>query len=75
MSYARFGEGKAPSDVYVIRDGVTGNMECLACKLTPPNFTCASLDEMYQHIVAHRKAGHNVPQRAIRRLRKEMEEG
>lgn len=69
MSYARFGwDG---SDVYVIsgfdRDYGSG-WGCISCILVEEGFFAIVEQAMINHLLAHRNAGHTVPQEAFDRL-------
>lgn len=72
MSYARYGhEG---SDVYVFRSG--RGFECCGCILTPADTPVFDKQTgMIHHLQEHKKAGHTVPEHAIKRLREESERG
>ena len=74
MSYVRFGKD---SDVYVYHH-YQGFLECCGCILDPegegwsfPSFKTRS--EMITHLEEHKKAGHDVPEYAIDRLKEEIE--
>ena len=70
MSYCRFG-GK--SDLYIIR--TEHSFECLACKLMADDYTSwhgETLRELYDHLIAHTRAGHKVPERAFHRVVNEL---
>ena len=69
MSYARFSEG----DVYVWQSW-TGKFICDFCSLAGAAFVCDTRAEMLEHLQKHIDAGHSVPDRAITRLREEMDE-
>ena len=78
MSYARFGSG----DVYVLRTFGKNPFMCCACRLEPKSsstndwfgdFLCRSQEEMIDHLLIHREAGHKVPKHAIDRLLLEIE--
>ena len=75
MSYARFSEG----DVYVFRDGQTALLTCMQCRLSETDshqmrrdFFADSEYDMMMHLKRHREVGHNIPQEAIDRLKREM---
>ena len=75
MSYARFSEG----DIYLYPGG-SPPWICCNCKLMPEvedpddrEYThINSLQETFQHVIEHRKAGHLVPDRCIKRLKSEL---
>jgi hypothetical protein len=81
MSYARWGVDG--SEVYVFAYGGPDVPEtywtCLHCRLTPGpvivSHTTDTAREMFNHLVAHRLAGHVVPQRAFDCLAKEILDG
>lgn len=66
MSYCRFSEG----DVYMYpsEEGI----ECCLCLLAPPWLTLQTERDALAHLLAHRAAGHTVPQHAIDRLQEEL---
>jgi len=67
MAYCRFGRD---SDVYVY-EGEHG-IECCRCRLLDVAFfTAAGPAGMMEHLLAHRAAGHRVPDGALRELRDE----
>jgi|GEM_PF-1786803 len=69
MSYCRFWwDG---SDVYVFES--ERGIECCGCKLPdhPPGFTVQTPEEMIEHLMEHRAAGHTVPEYALEELRRE----
>lgn len=70
MTYCNFG---GDSDVSVFRDtDVTLAIWCDWCKLTGPiGFIALSKQEMIDHLLEHRKAGHKVPEYAIQKLKEE----
>ena len=73
MSYCRFGD---TSDVYVYFS-VEGVYVCCACHLAEEpfsNFGCATPDEMIVHLDEHERVGHQVPQHAIDRLMRDVDE-
>jgi hypothetical protein len=83
MSYCR--KNGENSDLYVV--GTGDAWECLGCSLIPKGerneavwglitswFICDTRQEMLNHVLAHRAEGHKVPEKAIRRLRKEIRE-
>ena len=72
MAYARWGcDG---SDVYVFMD-VSGGFTCCGCDLvSEPRSNFATKGEMVEHLLAHRAAGHTVPEYAIENIRNETEE-
>jgi len=69
MSYCK---KSADSDLYVYCDG--GFYHCCGCELTPSPECCelSTLEELRDHLWAHRSAGHLVPQRAIDRVEREL---
>lgn len=78
MSYARFGwDG---SDVYVFAN-MDGLFECMCCALQPSprpenligydSHYEPTAELMVEHLLAHRSAGHVVPNDAISELRAE----
>lgn len=76
MSYARFGHDG--SDVYVYA-GADDLYRCVWCLMKNPpkleedwdDFVCEDPRDMLAHLYQHRSRRHNVPQRAIDRLRRE----
>ncbi len=70
MSYCRFVE----ADAYIFwSDDVPGghpsHLECMWCSLTPNgyrssggNYRASSFTSMLNHVAAHRRAGHNIPE-------------
>ena len=76
MSYCRFGEG----DVYMY--GMSDGICCCACLLSPTkglfglgfDMSFDGADEALDHLFEHRKAGHDVPEYAIARLTREVED-
>ena len=82
MSYCR-NNGK-DSDVYVIGTQDEDNKvvwECCGCCQTPipeggfsSSFICSTRGEMITHLLAHRNLGDKVPQEAIDRLNREIDE-
>jgi hypothetical protein len=71
VSYARWGcEG---SDVYVFATG--DYFVCCDCRLRDEtDATCKDEAAMIEHLLAHRRAGHTVPESAIERLKQEQKE-
>lgn len=83
MSYCRFGEG----DAYVCGNVGDKSLICYNCQLQhtiqivcfgrsfqiKDNFVTKSRKQMVNHLLEHRKNGHRIPQAAIRRLKKEIE--
>jgi hypothetical protein len=70
MSYCRFGRD---SDVYVYE--AENGIECCGCRLLDVAFfTAAGPGEMLEHLMAHRAAGHAVPESALEELRGEAAE-
>lgn len=67
MSYCRFWWND--SDVYVFAS-VYGGIECCGCKLEG-DLTVNTPEEMIEHLMEHREAGHTVPEFALERLREE----
>jgi predicted small metal-binding protein len=69
MAYARFG---SHGDVYVHED-VRGFLCCMRCNFSDARETrTKSRGEMIEHLEAHRRAGHKVPDDAIEELRAEI---
>ncbi len=68
MSYARFGPN---SDVYVYED-VGGFLCCMRCDLSDAGKRTNSRGEMIEHLEAHRRAGHKVPDDATEELKAEV---
>ena len=80
MSYCRRGED---SDVYIVSTGY--GYECVNCLLKPRynsavnmanshlSTVCQTQDHMLIHIKKHQRAGHLVPERAIKRLQTEAD--
>jgi predicted small metal-binding protein len=69
MSYCR--ANNTDSDVYVIKYNVYKVFGCLGCPSLGA-FSCDTEEEMLQHLLEHRSAGHKVPERAINRLKREI---
>ena len=69
MSYCRFADG----DAYVYRSG-PGSIVCCGCSLGD-DFVAKNPSEMLKHLREHIKAGDKIPQDAIDRLLREIEEG
>ena len=71
MSYCRFSEG----DIYLYAS-TAGGWECCGCCLQDGlRFVhLDSLEEVKAHLEAHIAAGHDVPERALRRVSRELEE-
>lgn len=77
MSYARWTEG----DVYVFGN-VDGGFTCMSCQFMPKcenskfnltkDFQCNTIKEMLDHLKRHEDEGHEVPPRAIKRLKEEL---
>lgn len=74
MSYCRFSDG----DVYMF-EHVSGGIECCGCLLQkgPEDLFGAILNfatrsQALAHLEEHRRAGHDVPEYAIARLREEL---
>jgi hypothetical protein len=66
MAYARFGRR---SDVYVSEDSLRF-LCCMPCDLSDTRETRTnSRGEMIEHLEAHRRAGHQVPNAAIEELK------
>ena len=61
MSYCRFGWEGSEVYVYEAEDGLT----CCGCHLIEDGFVCEEPEEMIAHLVAHRRAGHFVPEHAV----------
>lgn len=86
MSYARWAEPTAngDSDVYVYEASV-GDRSLFMCQwcplleptanpdVGPDDFRCQTREELLAHLERHRDAGHEVPERAFKRLRAEIE--
>jgi hypothetical protein len=71
MSYCRFGRD---SDVYVYE--VEGGVECCRCGLNEGRwFRARDAAEMMEHLLAHRAAGHRVPEEALEELREDAAYG
>jgi hypothetical protein len=76
MSYTRFRPGK--SDTYIYGDG--SRIYCVACRLHPDgagwydtqSFTSRTV--LLAHMLRHRRAGHKMPQYAVWRVVKEVED-
>ena len=74
MSYCRFSDG----DVYMFNAG--NGIICRGCLLTEetehgyPNQIFETVWEAHDHLLAHRKAGHVVPDAAIHQLLKEVKQ-
>ena len=76
MSYCRFGYGG--SEVYVF-ENTPDRFVCCECSLTTLtpqdiNTIVTGRQAMLKHLLVHRKAGHNVPDEALDRLRREIKE-
>ena len=71
MSYCRWSE----SDVYLF-ENISGVWTCQLCLLEDDNRSheMCSLEEVLAHLEAHKQAGHEVPERAFERVRRELEE-
>lgn len=73
MSYARFGKD---SDIYLFHS-VYDRYECCGCLLRigdlEPRLT--TLEQVLEHLHAHRAAGHDVPEYTFDRVRRELAEG
>lgn len=71
MTYCNFSED---SDVSVFRDAkVPQAIWCDWCSLVGPIGSIAlSEQEMIDHLLEHRKAGHKVPESAIQKLKEEV---
>ena len=74
MSYCRFHEGEA----YVART-VQGNIACYGCRLTEKSddgmhdtFKSTTYSGMIEHIQQHIDFGHVIPNRAIKKLKREQ---
>lgn len=63
MAFCRFGDD---SDVYVFDDSET--LTCCWCQLLQDRDFNGTYLEMKEHLLAHRAAGHKVPDYAISRL-------
>lgn len=71
MAYCRYGWD---SDIYVYATG-GGMMTCHGLGHADVDATyMGTPQQMYEHMTAHATAGHRVPQRALDRLREELEE-
>jgi len=79
MSYARFSEG----DVYLFAHADFGGWLCQGCGLPEDHekrfggeHSCwlVTASEVLEHLEAHIEAGHDVPERAVRRIEKEIAE-
>lgn len=70
MSYCRLGDD---SDVYVLA-ATDDRFWCVACPMRQDTWTCRTRGKLIEHLRAHRRAGHRVPDRVFGRLRREMEE-
>lgn len=70
MSYARFSEG----DLYLF-ENISGGWTCQFCLLEKDNrnHEMCSLEEVEQHLLNHIEVGHSVPDRALERVRRELE--
>lgn len=69
MAYARFG---SESDLYVLEDA-RGFLCCMRCALSDVRETrTTSRSEMIEHMEAHRRAGHKVPDYAFQDLKAEI---
>lgn len=69
MAFCRWGED---SDVYVYDTG--DNLECCGCMLSATRDTFnGTFLEMKEHLLAHREAGHKVPDYALSRIEFEMQ--
>lgn len=68
MSYCRFGD---ESDVYMYPAN-TNEIWCCACQLEPERLL--TQEEALEHLEEHRGVGHQVPQHAIERLKREIAE-
>lgn len=68
MSYCRKG---SDSDIYLIHN-IYGFYECF-CN-PAKSFTCESPKEMFEHLIKHRDEGSLVPEQALQRLSKDIEE-
>lgn len=72
MSYCRFGEG----DVYLYSSGDT--YICALCLLqmelqvVPVNHKMDSPREVFNHMIEHKRAGHDFPSRVFERLAQEI---
>ena len=78
MSYARW--GLEQSDVYVYPSG-GGDIVCCGCTFEPEgenevpgNFTARGPKEMLEHLLKHIERGDVVPESALERLRREIQE-
>ncbi|MBW3571377.1 MAG: hypothetical protein KY467_09740 [Gemmatimonadetes bacterium] len=68
MAYCRFGRD---SDVYVY--AIEGGVECCRCRLLDGRwFKAPDAAQMMEHLLAHRAAGHRVPESALDELRQEL---
>lgn len=71
MSYARFGcEG---SDVYLFPT-MDGQYQCCGCLMQAHSFITPSIEHFLAHLDEHRKAGHHIPESAMRRIREDIAE-
>lgn len=69
MSYCRF--SNADAYIYEAEEGFT----CCGCRIAESGmFVCETELEMIEHIAAHRKAGHFVPEYVDDMLREELED-
>ena len=77
MSYARYGEDG--SDIYLYED-IAGGYTCALCSLLPKeagnwsSFHCDTLEEVKEHLEQHVANGDIVPERAVKRVLRELEE-
>lgn len=69
MSYCRW---DTDSDIYLYHS-IDNQYVCCGCKLIDKGFACNDIPTMLKHLDAHRAADHDVPQRAIDRLKRELE--
>ncbi len=72
MSYARFGCDGSDVYVYGSNDGKREFLVCCGCNLGGGAIvSCRTEAEMIAHLLAHREAGHTVPEYTLERLREE----
>ena len=73
MSYCRFGPD---SDAYVV--GSVDGHRCVSCRLMPEHggmhddYLATDACDMYEHLIEHQKAGHQINENAFLRLLGEM---
>jgi len=69
MSYCRFSQ---TSEVYVY-ENPRGGITCCFCSLSTESVDLDTPHDAWMHLMAHRQAGHKVPQHALDQLRENAE--